>query len=389
MLASTIRYLHCPRRTKAKVACEGPLGLMAREQASRPEAEDIRTGQLQCRKCRARYPILAGVAVVVDDVRGYLLAHAKGISRLVPDAEIPSEHLREYRMAKAELHQEHIEDDLEAERVTALYVMNHYLRADRGSAEKDGEWWKPRKGDAEAGDDGSAVIDALIRAHWDRGPKAWVEDFVRRLYSRAPKPGALGAVELGCGVGGLCVSLRPYLGSYLGVDSSFSSIALARHLALGASYRGQVRIPSDLLDGPVSRAIRVPGPAMSGAGADFVVGDIERPPLVRGAFDLSIALNAIDMLEDPTSLPRAQRDLLRPGGFAIQTCPYIWHERIARGLRARLPRGVRGSARAAAWLYEEAGFELVSEERHVPWLFFKHLRQLEVYDVHAFAARAK
>ena len=118
-----------------------------------------------------------------------------------------------------------------------------------------------------------------------------------------------------------------------------------------------------------------------------MVGELESAPVARGQWDLSIALNAIDMLEEPERLPELQRELLKKGGLAIQSCPYIWHEAVARKLRARLPGEIRDSAGAAEWLYARAGFKLEARQDHVPWLFFKHVRQLEIYSVHLFRAR--
>jgi hypothetical protein len=47
------------------------------------------------------------------------------------------------------------------------------------------------------------------------------------------------------------------------------------------------------------------------------------------------------------------------------------------------------SARAVEWLYDQAGLSVTDSADHVPWLFFKHIRQLEIYDVHMLIARRK
>src|SRR5690606_36741601 len=133
-------------------------------------------------------------------------------------------------------------------------------------------------------------------------------------------------VELGCGARGLARRLESRCGSYLGVDSSFAAGALARHLALGAPYAAELRIPGDLLRGPGSRAVGVPAAPDFDGSADFVVGEIQSLPLREAAFDVALALNVIDMLEQPELLPELQRGLLRPGGHAIQSCPYVWRE---------------------------------------------------------------
>jgi SAM-dependent methyltransferase len=311
------------------------------------------------------------VAVIVPDVRSYLLEHVKGIAQAVPEKDFPPEHARALREARAAIQAGHIEDDLEAERVIALYLMTHYLKAQGGQS-----WWRPRTGEA------SPLVSSLVREYWDHGPFSRIERLCAELARKAKAE--LAIVELGCGTGGLARRVR---GTYLGVDSSFAAVALARHLILGAPYRPRIRIPEDLLQGPVSRELRLETGKAGDGRVDFVVGGLEDAPVARGQWDVSVALNTIDMLEEPAVLPEVQFELLKKGGTAVQSCPYVWHEAVARKLRGRLPKGVRDSAGAAEWLYERAGFEIGHREAHVPWLFFKHVRQLEIYSVHLFAAR--
>lgn len=379
MLTSSVAHFRCPREKK-KVRCHGALQV----QASRTlqlkhlnNVSEVQSGHLLCTKCKAQYPILGGVAIIVPHVRDYLLTHVKGIAQTVSDAEIPREFLHEYREAKSEIQSEHIEEDLEAERVTALYVMNHYLRSTTPASHSEGQWWKPQS------DTGSPLVDSLIRQYWDHGPFAQIRTWVQDESTRFKK-----TLELGCGVGGLYSVLKSQTETYLGVDSSFGSIALARHLALGLPYSGSLKIPEDLLHGPVSRSLKLPPPPACHGQADFIVGDLDYLPIQEGIWDLSLSLNTIDMLENPSSLPQLQFDLLRPEGLAIQSCPYIWHPKIAHSLRKQLPPAARlSSSRAVEWLYERKGFQIQKSAHDIPWLFFKHVRQLEIYSVHAFVAR--
>ncbi|OFZ54065.1 MAG: hypothetical protein A2428_00810 [Bdellovibrionales bacterium RIFOXYC1_FULL_54_43] len=379
MLASTVSRLKCPKKKRGKT-CDGQLELFADETITIAEVQEVRTGRLECGRCKAKFPILAGVALLVPDVRLFLLQHVKGISKTVADQEIPREYRREFIAAKAQIETEHIEEDLEAERVNALYLMNHYLRVhDSGSLKYP--WWKPLSGAA------SPVIDCVVREYWDHGPFARIEQWIGRM-AKKDSEGVCGAlVELGCGVGGLYPVLKPFLSYYLGVDSSFSSIMLARHFALGMPYAGSIGIPEDLLHGPVSREINLAPATPAGGQADFVAGDLDALPVKSGEWDVSIALNTIDMLERPSALPEIQRDLLADGAIAIQSCPYIWHEAAASQIREVLPSRISDSASAVEWLYEQAGFAMEERFHHVPWLFFKHVRQLEIYSVHMFLAR--
>lgn len=395
MLTTTLSRLRCPKLSFSSDAgelgalCGGTLRLSAHTSVGagaldRKDCQEIRSGTLTCNECDAEFPILAGVAVLVEDVESYLLTHVKGLSRVVPDSEIPAQYLSDYLEAKAEIESEHIEEDLEAERVVSLYLMNHYLRT---SAVKP--WWKPETGEA------SPLIDELVKKYWDHGPFEQIRKWVAQLAQKGG-PGSSGGsvvelatLELGCGVGGLYLQIEPFCREYLGVDSSFTSIALGRHLALGVPYGGKIRIPQDLLQGPVSLNLGVfPATRLTG-NADLVVGDLECLPVVREEWDLTLALNAIDMMNEPALLPRLQQSLLKKGGVAIQSCPYIWHEVVAKELREILPKAVNESSRAVEWLYEREGFEIRERIEHLPWLFYKHFRQLEIYSVHLFVGVLK
>lgn len=339
-LTSMLHYLKCP-------SCEGELTPLA--------------NAIKCGVCHKQYPVLAGVLVLVDDVRAYLTEHAKGIARYVEESEIPTEYLSDFLEARGEIESEHIEEDLEAERVTALYLMTHYLHA-RDIKSQD------------------PLLNGLIKKHWDTGPFYTIKKMLTK------RPGKQTLVELGCGVGGLYAALEKNLELYLGLDSSFASIALARHCALGAQIaKKSLRVPYDLLQGPVSREIKIRPPrAAKKPKAEFVVCDLSAPPLKPGMWTMTAALNVIDMLPEPAALPALQRELLVDGGTAIQSCPYIWHPEVAANLRTSLPKGIRDSAKAVEHLYEKAGFRIDASKLHVPWLFFKNARQLEIYSVHLF-----
>lgn len=385
MLTSTLPHLRCPKHVRKRIplrgkynTCGGTLKSLPKETfniQSGTISGDIRSGELICETCGAKFPILAGVAILVNNVPEYLLSHVKGIAALVPVSDIPPELREDFLAAKEESSSaiEHIEEDLEAQRVNSLYLMNHYLRINA----KNNQW----KGSAQPGNT-SPLIDSLMEKYWDNGPFAqirdWVQDLAHEKYD---------TLELGCGVGGLYTELKPFIGSYLGIDSSFASIALARHIGLGLPYQLPIAIPDDLLQGSVSRKIKIEVAKAYDGRADFIVGDLDCLPIAFGSWGLSISLNTIDMLHEPESLPKLQFDLLKSTGMAIQSSPYVWHDLVAKKLRKTLPREIKDSATAVEWLYTKSGFTIKTAIKHLPWLFFKHVRQLEVYSVHLFLAQ--
>jgi SAM-dependent methyltransferase len=370
MFRATLAYLRCPKVRGKNGICAGTLSLPG----ASPD-EDVRYGTLTCEACGAEFPILEGVAIVVPEVQDYLLLHVKGLSKLIPDEQIPKQYRREYLAYRAEIEEEHIEEDLESERVNSLYLMNHYLSvkgASGGSGDATSEkWWKGSPSSE------SPEITDLIERYWDQGPMEVISTWI---------PDESKVMELGCGVGGLYRRLPEKTQFYLGVDSSFFSILLARHLNFGGQFSAKLRHPKDLFQGNASTEFKIDRPLNRIAG-DFVVGEMDQIPLRDGAFDGSVSLNAMDMLDDPEALPKAQFKAVHGLGFAIQSGPYIWHERISKALRKQAPKAITDSASMVEWLFQKNGFQIKKSKAHIPWLFFKHLRQIELYSVHAFLAR--
>lgn len=322
---------------------------------------DILWGEVACVSCEDRYPILSGVLLYVDDVENALIAHIKGITSLVPDERIPREYLATFEEARESLREdgffdEGLEEDLEAERVNALYIMNHFLKA------------------AQVPSTGNPVIDELVSQHWDQGPLEKTAQAIREHGFRR-------VIEFGSSVGGIAQRLEASVDEYLGIDSSFVSVALSRHLVLGGPYPHPIRIPGDLIDGPVSIVPELPAPAWASSDAvDFILADLHDLAIEPGSFDVSVALGLIDMLDEPGVLVFRQREVLAPGGAAIQAGPYIWHVPVARAFQERYPG--MNSAQAVQTLYQGGGFTAGESLDAIPWVFFKHLRQVELYSVH-------
>lgn len=368
MFSTTIKRLQC-------VVCSDALKFAeSADSVDLDHPVEVRTGTMVCVGCGHQYLILEGVALLVSDTENYLLEHVKGISKTVKPEDLPKALRRSFKEAVSEIQSEHIEEDLESERVNALYLMNHYLKSYSKPA-----WWKPAQGT------GSELIESLVLNYWDQGPFSKIQEWVKKSAGSKKYKSIL---EMGCGVGGLQRVLAPYCDFYLGMDSSFASIAFARQIGLGISYSDQrPLIPEDLLHGPVSRNVEFPIPQKADGSADFVVTDFTRPAVGQG-WDVIVSLNMIDMLDTPEDLIKFQYQNLVDGGLAIQSSPYIWAEPVAAALRKAVPKKEQtSSSKSVEWIYQQTGFVIENSVEHLPWLFFKHVRQLEIYSVHMLQAR--
>ncbi len=352
-----LRGVHCPK-------CAGNLN----------RAQSPGLGALQCAKCSAQYPVLDGIPILLRKPHDYILSHAKGIARFTDAKEIPKAIRREFESIVKEFNRaDYMEEDLESARVIALYLATHYLNAREKEA-----WWR------EEGPIASPLIEKLMREQWDHGFWREVERLAREFAAASPGAGEFRVAELGCGVGGVARFLdRPGL-FYLGLDTSFASLQMARRVYAQPEFK--LRMPGDLLRGEFSRELKIKLPPLQGS-AFFCVADIENAPLRARHFDGNISLNTIDMLDQPENLPKTQLQSVREGGWVMASSPFIWQPKIAQGLRKKST--APSSGKLFRELYEKAGMKLKLEKSHLPWLFFKHERQLEIYSVDLLVGQSR
>ncbi len=149
---------------------------------------------------------------------------------------------------------------------------------------------------------------------WHRGRQS----IVRRLLSRYAPPGAR-ILDVGCGTGATTLGLRRS-GPVFGVDVGRQALQIAH-----------------------------------ARGLSVVQGSAARLPARPGAFDLVLALDVLEHLDDDVAAAREMRAALRPGGCLLATVPaypFLWsgHDE-ALGHRRRYVR------RELVAVLERAGFE--------------------------------
>jgi SAM-dependent methyltransferase len=84
-----------------------------------------------------------------------------------------------------------------------------------------------------------------------------------------------------------------------------------------------------------------------------VYGVADRLPVADGSFGSAICTSVLEHVEEPAVAIAECYRILRPGGCAVYTVPFIWHVHEA-------PRDFfRFSSYGITYLFERAGFELV------------------------------
>jgi SAM-dependent methyltransferase/uncharacterized protein YbaR (Trm112 family) len=309
---------------------------------------DLRTleprGDVLICACGRRYPVIAGVPIVMADPSGYLRAEAA----TVVERDLPAE-VVELLVAGGP-------DDAPYPRLVehlSIYLDAHW--GDRAEPPPDG----PGAG---------------------FGLRALVDKIAERAAHRV----AL-AVELGCSTGRIVAELAAGADRVCGLDLSFGAVRRARRLLDGE----RVEYPRRVVGRHYAAAAVAAGDrTVPGERRLLVCGDALDPPLVPGVFDRVVALNLIDSVGNPRQLLSVLDGLCRPGGEIIVSSPYAWqssvmaeHERFGgRDPAAALAAVLRdGSELAARYAIED--------EAELPWSLRRDARSAASYSIHYLRAR--
>jgi len=314
---------------------------------------DLRTleprGDVLVCACGRRYPVVAGVPIVMADPAAYLRAEAA----TVVERDLPAEVI-ELLVAGGP-------DDAPYPRLVehlSIYLDAHW--GDRAEPSPDGP-----------------------------GAGFGLGAIAGKIAERAGHRVEL-AVELGCSTGRIVAELAAGADRVAGLDLSFGAVRRARRLLDGE----RVEYPRRVVGRRYTAARVAAGDRAVPADRRLLVcGDALDPPLVPGVFGRVVALNLLDSVASPRQLLAVLDGLCQPGGEIIVSSPYAWqssvmadHERLgwcatdaadpAAGLTALLRAGTGLAAR-----YE------IEDEAELPWTLRRDARSVASYSIHYVRAR--
>jgi SAM-dependent methyltransferase/uncharacterized protein YbaR (Trm112 family) len=284
-------------------------------------AGELHTGALRCAGCASLYPVLAGVPVLVPDPASWMAAYRESVLATLVE--------------------------LGAAGPAAAEVVASFAAARRGVEPlRFGDDWVD--GEAEQDEGAIAPPDGeearlfaafLAAARRGGGPAAAIDELCG--------DGERGCVvELGCGAGTLSARLR----------------ARARRLVVA--------------DLSLRAAARAGAQAQAAAGGlcAAAVLDAEQPAVAAGAADAVVAVNLVDLLEQPESFVTAAAEILAPEGRLLVATP-------APDL------GVAGEPALLEHVLGQAGFEIERALDAVPWVRAHGARHFQVYFCAVLSAR--
>jgi len=144
------------------------------------------------------------------------------------------------------------------------------------------------------------------------------------------------ALDLGCAVGRASFELARKAPEVIGIDFSKAFIAAAKKFAATGTYSFRLKE-----EGNRTRPAWATAPSLKiRTRVSFRTGDALRLPEL-GTFDLVLAANLLDRVQDPKALlQKVLPKLVCPGGLLLLTSPYTWSKEFtpqARWLKNSLP----------------------------------------------------
>ena len=354
MNLSKLPFLVCPARVK-DTPCGGPLtvgeGPLATLYAPGTE-DELWEGGLTCSRCTGWYPVVAGVAVVLPDVQGYLGANG---TRMATDAE-------QYAGLSA----------------GAATWLRAQAAADTGAKPYGADFRLSQHYDTLADAVDALTPDGTLYDSFRANVREWSVcqpfDVLAEMGERHGRHGGL-LLDAGCGPGGLTYRMAANAMLAFGIDVSFLAILLARRVVL--------RLPNPLhayeLRQTTSTTVERPLPAETRPQTEFLVADCRALPFAAGLFDTVCSANVIDMAGGEPVVQESARVLRREGLFLL-TDPFKFESPDDLG-------GEVDPLHATRLWMERARLHVLEERDGVPWAWPVYDRHFRLYFNYCAAAR--
>ena len=322
-------------------------------------SHEIVEGTLRCLSCRATYPVISGVLILIDRAADYVGRYCRAV------------------LSAAALH------GTVSESLTRWLERHHPDAPGLPSEDQALDVNLPgsidRLADLVGGDARYGTFAKFLKEWQGRSPYDRLASFAQAL------GGARGlVVDSGCGAGAMALRLAPISGYVIGVDRTFAAVLLARRLLL---HEPRPQQHYELRRSAEAFELRSAAPALAAAGGsgpplanvDFVVADSMNLPLASGSVDMVAGANILDIASLRAALRESAR-VLRPGGAVLLTDPFKV-DPVTFSAEAADP-----VSSLKAYL-SGLGLAVTMEEDFVPWVWYMYDRHFQVFLNYCAAAR--
>lgn len=346
MHLSFLTHLRCPAPAAAEgPRCGGRLDERSEALPARPAADDpgeLLEGEVVCARCASRYPVLGGVLILVPRPERYL---GRRFLSFMPFSSLHAD-LSRAALAWIEGKNLHRYEISPVRDRPDSFAVLHYERAVRLFDE--------------------VAIPASFRAFLAEWDGAGPHDVLAGMAERGDRSGRRLAVDVGCGVGGLVQRLADRYDAVLGVDTSFSSVLVARSILRHRPrpYRHAVHGARDVLAPKDLDGAARPN-------VELLVADCTALPFADRSLDAVANANVLEMVEPRALLDEAER-VLSAHGLLLLTDPFKFRV-------GDLPSPTGDRLEDARSDLRERGLWPVEERDYVPWIWYCYQRQCQIF----------
>jgi SAM-dependent methyltransferase/uncharacterized protein YbaR (Trm112 family) len=321
------------------------------ERVLNTDREFIVEGFLACsnERCPAVYPILAGVPIILKDMRGWWQSAKAGLSGALCD----SPELGGYFSGMDAESPGAFED-----RSTLSSYLDLHYGAEPGTA---------------------PALGMGTKSFWEAFLSLLPQDGQTR-FSRA--------IDLGCSVGRGTFELARVSELAVGIDSNFDAVSRAARFQRTGEVQYERRRRGRCFEQRTS-------PFRPASNALFLVADALDPPFAAESFDCVAALNLIDSIRIPLILLGQMDALLRNGGDLLLCTAYAWRSDVTDPMEWLETDALDGPDMLRHILAGEAfprmrfGYEIAREIPDVPWRLRNHDRYTSEFLTEFLLARKR
>jgi SAM-dependent methyltransferase/uncharacterized protein YbaR (Trm112 family) len=352
-----VEKLRCPKNIEGTI-CRGKLqldeGLFA---AVYQKEDELSEALLHCDKCKTQYPIISGVAVVLDNIKSWLRENYYHIlSGVHQNGGIGTGLAVWLESFGWELSNKPSNNYYEAPRWVNIFTATHYDMVPAGA-------------------DDESDLGRFVAS------KKSVFDTVTEMLEAHVPVKLANALDVGTNVGGMAYRLAPFADDVIALDTAFNVVLTARQVQKG--YPKKVSSYKRYMDGQYfeERFIEeMPD------NTEFMVASAAPPPIDQ-CYDIITVLNVVDCVPYPEQFLKSLIDVLNPGGLLLVTSPYSWGSDdvpVDRwiGASEEVP-----SADAMLAIFSSQGLELIEERDNVPWVLREHKRWYRIFHNHCVLVR--
>lgn len=363
-----LKDLVCPTKAN-KHLCQGGLKLK-KSINSKGNSSEISEGILKCVKCKAEYPILLGIPILMENIKKYLrenyyyltgLARLNGgmsqemhsflMSQILLDLKSPKEKLfpkqRRYNRNTAS----------NFSRGISSYLINHYDNL-MDIINKD-----------------DPLYD-FFHKYAQKNPHSVLGEMASRY---ADGKGI--AVEIGCGVGGLTTKLTKFYDFSYGVDTSLETLLLARRIIKQLPKGLKKYCLYQERNKYYFRNIKVEG----GRNVEFICASGANLPFRDKSVDAVCSCNVIDIVKEPRHLLQEKIRILKRKGIFLISDPYDFSPSRMK----EFPKSLRKPAIEVIKERIKKRIEIIEERDNIPWITRSYKRNYDIYFNHCLAGVKK